>query len=364
MQVTQRGLWTQCVEAAGYSAVLIAPLLLALSSWLNQAYLTVGTVMLVFPLLRVVFGAVPPGDAPIWHEWISAALDELSFGYATALAIGTTALLVRLNQHASSVANIFGWTFSLWVTLLFATCVAHDLLHRRSRGGRLLGHVLAGVSGYPLLGYEHSRHHNLPGNTAAAEWPREDESVWRFSLRRLIAIGPETLGPRGGLLVGDYRSPTVQGLRLAVLTTGITFVSFGSAAGWLAATIYGACCVLVTFSIQLVTYMQHWGLGDDNCSDAKARGFGWESDCRFQAWVTMGLSLHYTHHQRGDLPYYRIHLASDSPRLPMGYVLLMFVAFVPPLWRTLMTPVLRYWQLQPSSPLAGGRRLSCAAFYK
>lgn len=320
--------------------------------------------MLVFPLLRVVFGAVPPGDAPAWHEWITAALDQLSFGYSTALAIGATSLLLRLNQHAPSVAEAFGWTLSLWVTMLFATCVAHDLLHRRSRAGRLLGHVLAGVSGYPLLGYEHNRHHNLPGNTAAAEWPREDETVWRFALRRLIAIGAETLGPRGMLLVGDSRSPTVRGLRLSALTTGIALVTLGWAAGGPGVVIYSACCALVTFSIQLVTYMQHWGLGDDSCHDAKAREFGWESDCRFQAWVTMGLSLHYTHHRRGALPYYRIHLASDSPRLPMGYVLLMFVAFVPPLWRSLMTPALRYWKSRPSSPLAGGRRLICVALYK
>jgi alkane 1-monooxygenase len=139
---------------------------------------------------------------------------------------------------------------------------------------------------------------------------------------------------------------------------------FASTSGWRGVVVYASSCALVAFSIQLVTYMQHWGLGDDSCIDAKARGFGWESDCRFQAWVTMGLSLHYTHHQRGALPYYRLHLASDSPRLPMGYVLLMFVAFLPPLWRRLMTPALKYWKSQPSSPVSGGRKLSCVALYK
>ena len=177
-------------------------------------------------------------------------------------------------------------------------------------------------------------------------------------------ITSETLSSRGMLLAGSARSPIVRGIRLSSLSTVVALVAFEFAGGWRCVVLYATSCLLVAFSIQLVTYIQHWGLGDDSCVDAKARGYGWESDCRFQAWVTMGLSLHYTHHQQGALPYYRISLASDSPRLPMGYVLLMFVAFVPPLWRRLMLPALSYWKSQPSSPVPGGRKLSCVALYK
>src|SRR5215216_7686533 len=100
MRLRQRDIWAQCASAAGYLCVLIAPLLLAVSSWLNLPYLPFGTVMLVFPLLRVAFGAVPPGDAPAWHDWVTAFLDRLSFGYSAALALAATSLLLRLQQHA------------------------------------------------------------------------------------------------------------------------------------------------------------------------------------------------------------------------------------------------------------------------
>nr|WP_259372788.1 fatty acid desaturase [Schlegelella koreensis] len=312
----------------------------------------------------MVFGAVPPGQAPAWDERVTAALDKLSFGYAAVLATAVASLLVQLNGRASNSVDTVGWIFSLWATMLFATCVAHDLLHRRSKAARMLGHVLAGFSGYPLLGYEHNRHHNLPGNTAAAEWPLQDESVWRFGLRRMLVIADETLGRRGILLSGDSRSAAVRGMRLSTLTTSTALGTFGLAAGWRGVIIYAASCVLVVFSVQVVTYVQHWALGDDSCTDAKARGYGWESDCRFEAWVTMGLSLHYTHHQQGPLPYYRINLASDSPRLPMGYVVLMFVSFVPSLWRRVMTPALNYWRSHPSSPLPGSRSISCVGLYR
>ena len=77
--------------------------------------------------------------------------------------------------------------------------------------------------------------------------------------------------------------------------------------------------------------MQHWGPSDDSIDDAKARERGWEDGCRFQSWLPMNLSLHDAHHRQASRPYYGIGLCADSPRLPMGYVLLMFAAFLPPL---------------------------------
>ena len=247
--------------------------------------------------------------------------------------------------------------------MVFATCVVHELLHLRARADRTIRHLLAGLAGYPVLGYEHSRHHRMPGNTAGAEWPMLAETVWQFAARRLSAILPEAIGTKGLAWAGDSRSPTVRGLRIAAAATFATWASFGLAAGWAGVVIYGAIIVLVGFGVQLVTYMQHWGLGDDSIENATARECGWEDDCRFQAWVTMNLSLHHEHHRHGARAYYRIGLAADSPRLPAGYVLLMFAAFVPPLWRRVMAPALAYWKVQPTRPLSAGRRIACVAVY-
>jgi hypothetical protein len=63
-------------------------------------------------------------------------------------------------------------------------------------------------------------------------------------------------------------------------------------------------------------------------------------------------------------PYYRCHLAADAPRLPAGYVLLMFAAFVPALWNRVMMPALERWRTQPMAPLSAGRRIACVALYK
>ena len=354
----------QLRRAAGYLAILIAPALLALSAWTDEPFLVVGVVMLVFPLARVAFGVVDPSGPAGWDSRVAAALDWLPRVYVAVLVVAVAMLLMRLSRSEVSVAAAIGWSLSLWLTMLFATCVAHELLHRPERTDRTVGHLLAGLTGYPILGYEHSRHHRLPGNTAAGEWPRIDDTVWRFAVRRLSAILAETVGARGLAIAGRSGSPVVRGLRIAMATTCATLAVFGATAGWAGMAIYAAVIGLVGVGIQLVTYMQHWGLGDDSIEDAKVREGSWDSDCRFEAWVTMGLSLHQVHHRDGSRTCYRIGLAADSPRLPSGYVLLMFAALVPPVWKRVMLPALAYWRAQPSAPLSAGRRIACVALYK
>lgn len=354
----------QLLRAAGYLAVLISPALLALSGWVGEPYLLVGTVLIAFPLARSVFGAVDTREPPDWDERIAGALDRLPMVYIVFLLGALVVLVANLARSEPSITASFGWVLSLWLTLLFSTCVAHELLHRPGRVDRTCGHLLAGLAGYAILGYEHNRHHRLPGNTAAAEWPRVDESVWRFALRRLRVIVPETLGSRGLAIAGAQGSPVVRNLRLAIAMSVATLTAFAIGAGWAGAAIYMVTIGLVGLSMQLVTYMQHWGLGDDNLENARRRELAWDSDCRFQAWVTLSLSLHQVHHRSDRRPYYRVGLAPDSPRLPAGYVLLMFAAIVPSLWRRVMIPALTYWQAHPMAPLSSGRRVACVALYR
>ena len=354
----------QLMRAAGYLATMIAPALLALAAWRDEPFLVVGVVMLVFPLARVAFGVVDASGPPDWDSRVAATLDRLPLVYVAVLAGAVAMLMMRLSRSELSSTAAVGWTLSLWLTMLFATCVSHELLHRPGRTDRTVGHLLAGLAGYPMLGYEHSRHHRLPGNTGAGEWPRVDDTVWRFAVRRLSAIISETMGARGLAIAGRPGSPVVRGLRIAMATTGVALAVFGATAGWPGTTIYAAMIGLVSIGVQLVTYMQHWGLGDDSILDARLRSGSWDSDCQFQAWVTMGLSLHQVHHRDGSQAYYRNGLAADSPRLPVGYVLLMFAAVVPPVWKRVMLPALAYWRAQPSAPLSAGRRIACIALYK
>lgn len=351
-------------SAAGYGAMFILPALLAFSAVQDVPLLAFAVAILLFPLARSVFGVCHPGGSPHWDAWLTFILDRLPLVYLVALSAALGALLIRLRAAPPSPSEIIAWALSLWTTLVFGTCVAHVLVHRPSRWDRLMGHILAGFTGYPILGYEHLRHHRLIGNTSAAEWPRRNESVWRFAIRRLSRIGRETLGAEGLAWRGNAASPTVRGQRVALVAALVSVILFGVAAGSAGIAVFVLAALLVAFTMQLITYLQHWGLGDDSFPDARDHEWGWEDDCRFQAWITLGLSLHQAHHDAPGQPYFRLGLSTGAPRLPAGYVILMFASFVPPLWRQVMEPARTYWLNHPMTPLSSGRSVACISIYR
>ena len=354
----------QLAFAAGFLTMFLVPALLLLGILFDAPSFAFGMVIFVLPLARPLFGKLSPGITPLWSERLATVLERVPLVYAVIL---TAAIGIVLRYVASSeildFRHALGLGLSLWMTMLFATCVAHDLIHRKAARHAMVGHYIAGLAGYPLLGHEHVRHHARPGDTVSAEWPLVGESVWHFSARRAFAIVLSAYSP--GSAIWTVRAPGrhVLGLRLATAVSLITCGLFAQAGGWSGLAMYLGVLVAVTFGMQLFTYIQHWGLGDDRLGETASRDYGWEDDCRLQSWMTLGISLHHAHHQSGHLPYYRVALTPDSPRLPAGYVVLMVLCLFPGLWKKLMLPALDHWQRNPNDPRSPGRALSCFSLY-
>ncbi len=348
----------QWLNAAGYLAIYLMPALLLAGAYAGKPWLAFGVVVLVFSLCRLVFGAMP-ARAPEWGESVATFLDRLPLGYPVVFAATVLSSLWLMGTSRASPSDWLGYGLSLWMTALFGTCVVHELIHRRGRIQAMTGHALAGMCGYPLLGAEHLAHHARPGDADRAEVPRRHESVWGFGVRRLARIGREFLGPGAAVWTRGHATATMVRLRWAMLAMVIMASAFTVIAGWRGALLFGLVAIGVAFGVQIITYIQHWALGDDSLGSAVGYGRGWDDDCQFQAWVTLNISLHDGHHREPRLPYYRLELTPDSPRLPAGYVMLMFLALVPPIWRRAMEPALARWFESPAEPVSAGRGLTC-----
>lgn len=358
-------MWTQLRTASGYLVIFLVPVLLLAGIELDVPSLAFGVVFLLFPFTRTVFGGVE-SEAVLWREDIATVLDRLPLLYAAVLPVTVALVLGHFpmsGPHAT--AHILGLGLSLWITMLLAICVAHELIHRRDARFALVGYCIAGIAGYPILGQEHLVHHARSGDTHSAECPRLDESMWQFALRRAVRIFCDTYAPGSAFWSPTAPSRPQQRLRIATAVSALTWIAFVLAGGWTGGALYLGVMIGTTFGVQLVTYIQHWGLGDDSLgSDRASSEFGWEDDCRFQSWITLGLSFHNAHHQSSQRPYYRIALASDSPRLPAGYLILMVISLFPRLWRNVMQPALNHWQSDASRPRSPGRSLTCFALYR
>lgn len=50
------------------------------------------------------------------------------------------------------------------------------------------------------------------------------------------------------------------------------------------------------------------------------------------------LQRHTDHHMRGHVPFYQLRNVEGAPRLPADYSTMMLVAWLPPLWFSIMNP--------------------------
>lgn len=349
----------ELLRASGYLTVFLPPVLLVVGVANGIPWLACVAVFVVAPFLRVAFGDVDEEPPAVWSERAATWLDRLPPAFAVFFPLCVAATLWQI--HAGALRSPGAWVgagLSLWTCFIFATVVGHELVHQRRAARRRLGRALAAVVGYPALGHEHMPHHATSGNVADAEWPRADESVWAFAarrMRRVIRSAIEYDAALGLRLGGRLRG----GLAEAVAITAATWAAFAIAAGLAGAVLYGIVVAGVWFAMQAITYLQHWGLGEDSVAEAREGQYAWEDTCQLQAWMTLSISFHQAHHLAPSRPYYLGCPAAGSPRLPAGYVILLIASLVPPLWRRLMRPALERWKSNPAAQLKPGRRLIC-----
>lgn len=355
----------QWSRALAYTLVLLMPALLVVGTLAQRPYLAIGVAFLVLPLMRMAFGSYRNTHAIAWREGVATFLHWLPVAYA-ALLLGSEFAVARwVGGHTSaSTSALIGVGLSLWITLLFGLCSAHELIHRRRRLERLIGAALAGFLGYPALALEHPMHHAREGREDTADWPRFDESVWTFSTRRLWRVGREFISA----VLTRESHPLASALRTQALTalvsTGVMLGVFLGLAGPPGLAIYTLAAMGCALGMQIMTYLQHWALADPRWVGDRAQPLAWEDDCRFQAWITLHISFHQQHHVAASTPFYRLGMDAASPRLPAGYIAMMLICLVPSAWRSAMLPALEEWKSDPGRHESPGRRMTCFGLYQ
>ena len=136
--------------AAGYLTMFLVPALLLLGIGFDLPSFAFGMVMFVLPLARPLVGKLTPSTTPLWNEQIATVLQRLPLVYSMVLTAAIAAVLKYVASAPTlDFAHALGLGLSLWMVMLFATCVAHELIHRRGALDSMVGHYVAGVAGYP-----------------------------------------------------------------------------------------------------------------------------------------------------------------------------------------------------------------------
>lgn len=344
---------------AGYFVVLLPPVVLVESMQAGYPWATFSLFIVASPITRFIFGTYGSRALRV-SERATSILFALPSLYLCVLALCLPIAAVQLgNAKVAGGFGIAGFALSLWTVMMFGTFPAHEMLHRRSKAAALAGSVVAGICGYPILGLEHTGHHARPGDSHHPEWARVSESVWHFAGRRMIASVIGAVNGDHAMRASGVWPAFARPLPVGVLATGITASMFFIASGFQGLIVYTCAAVSVFFSMQVMTYVQHWGLGEDSMHDASTRELAWEDDCLMQAWITMNNSFHMAHHRAAEVPYFFVQPSPNAPRQPGCYVVMLHACLVPAVWRRLMLPVLDAFANGRSSVCDPGRRVLC-----
>jgi alkane 1-monooxygenase len=216
-------------------------------------------------------------------------------------------------------------------------------MHRPSSRQRLAARLLAGSIGYFQLLEEHRAHHARVGGRDNGDSPAVGESVFAYAVKRYLRSFQVAQEWEQLDQLRDGRPPWTNRIAWTALVTIAVMACFVVIAGWRGAVFHGLMVAGTAFTMQAITYIQHWGLTDRLSSSLGATGYSWEDRCLVQAWVTLNHAYHGHHHVQPSLPYFRLGGFADSPRLPASYPVMLLMALAPPLFERTMRRRLDAW---------------------
>ncbi len=306
---------------------------------------------LALPLVAlIVFSAV----------WGVSAGDPLGYG----------AWLTHWTGHdviAARAATTFGHHVSAVILTglmigMIATITAHELMHRTWDKVSLgLGRWLMAFSFDTAFTIEHVYGHHryvaTPQDPATAPRGRNvyahivlstvagNASAWRIERDRLH---------KKHLPVWSAHNAVLRGYLMSLLLLALAWAM----GGMVGALFFAACGLAGKALLEVVNYMEHYGIQRDPASPVQPR-HSWNTNRRISSWTLFNLTRHSHHHAQGEVPFQDLKPMPDAPLMIGGYLTVMVVTLVPPLWHALMTPKLLAWDRDHAD--AGERGLARAA---
>lgn len=340
---------------AGFAAATLTPVVLITLAalvggtwvWIALIYLTA----FILLLDRLTEGAAP--HAPRDAEFPAATPLLITLGL---LHFALLALLFWSARPATGLdagARV-GVAFAIGLVWgQISHPVAHELIHARSRGQRLLGRVLYTTM---LAGHHASAHlrvhHVHVGSPHDPNTPRRGEGFYRYALRAtresfLAGLAEETRAHRRRPLAHPYMLYIAGGVLLPITAWMV--------AGPLGAVTYLAVALHAQAQILLSDYVQHYGLQRQVLADGTLEPVGphhaWNAPHRGSSALTLNATRHSHHHMDPRVPYPALGLDPDTmPTLPRPLPVMAAMALVPPLWRNEMDPRCAYWRHRDGHP--------------
>jgi len=298
----------------------------------------------ILPLLIAFNGALlwmlGSGDVAHIGEWLRAyAGIDLFAGRAA----------------TSSWAQWLGGILSAgMLNALAGTVAGHELTHRTARPFDLvLGRWLLTFTADTSFAIEHVYGHHArvatPDDPATA---RRGESFYVFAWRSTIhsyvhayQMEKARLAKFGKSVWNPLASPFLRGN----LQNLVPAVAAFALAGFTGLAVWVVIAFLGKELLEIQNYFAHYGLVREAGKPVQPR-HSWNSNHWMSTNVLYSLARHSHHHAEADAAYWTLEAMPEAPVLPGGYLTMIPVALIPPLYKRVMTPALNEWDRSYATP--------------
>ncbi|NJD05528.1 MAG: fatty acid desaturase [Methylococcaceae bacterium] len=265
----------------------------------------------------------PPRPLPAWAYL--TVLNGLALLQMAAIVL-LLQMACRLNwdgpaQWGTSLANLIAMRV---VTGTNSCCagiaLAHELIHRRGLWLRGMGRVVLWTVLYDHFFlahvYGHHRHVATRRDHGTAQYGESFARFWRRAApgQWIEAWKLEQARLRNRSNLQRWaRNRMVHGL--AIQLTLLLLIGF--VFGPVALAIFTYQAFVAVRLLEMVNYIQHWGLQRDSATVGPAQA--WSTRSWWSLHSLMGLPLHADHHCNAGKPFFRLNALKGSPQLPHGY---------------------------------------------
>lgn len=316
------------IKNAGYLLVFAPQILLIAGIHLGFPLLSVAFYFVILPLLSRFVGndRSPPNKNP--SRFLGIYLRSIPGLYCVTWVLILPWTIWILATRTMSVHDYIAFSLALWIVCSINMAIAHELIHSRYSFDRKLGGLLDASVGYPHFAEEHLSHHARTGHYSEGDAAVPGTSIYAYAFRRYF---------RSFWLAGKYEVNRLKRRKKNWLSNRLTqkamipiviaslYFLFAGCGLW----IYLFQIIGAAFTLQAITYLQHWGLSEKETPSMADYGFSWEDGCWMQACVTLNHVFHGQHHVNIKRPYYELNLIKGSLLLPASYPVMFIVALFP-----------------------------------
>lgn len=234
------------------------------------------------------------------------------------------------------------------------TVTGHELTHRTGKPFDLfMGRWMLAFTADTSFAIEHVYgHHVRVATLADPATARRGESFYQFTVRSTIMsyvhayqVEKARLAKLGKSVWNPVASPFLRGN----LENAALFVAAYGVAGWAGVGFWAILAFVGKQYLEITNYFEHYGLVRVPGEPVQPR-HSWNSNHWGSTNVLYSLARHSHHHAEGEAPYWTLYAYPTAPMLPAGYLSMLLIALVPPLFKKLMTPALNEWDEKQASP--------------